>query len=220
MCVCVVGWHYPAEFYERLYEIPIDKYVISHRDEGYLLEWPLRELIHGDLRVMSNAGLDWGGYHQFNELVDLARYDAVLYCHDDVSIKDASFPAAIAEKLRDSRVMVVGNGNNGVDTEFRFGKYRQVMRGEEDDDFAVRTVRGSFFAARTEVFARIGNFPVEWEASERRMKRGNVSLRNFGYLVTKAYGREAIDYLEPESWLETRYLVEMRRGVRVAGSRT
>lgn len=220
LCICVLGWHYLDDFYERLYEIPVEKHIISHRNESYLSRRPLHQLIRDDVHVMPNVGLDWGGYHQFNELVDLSRYDAVIYCHDDVSIKDTSFPAAILDKLRDERVMVVGNGKNGVDTEFRFGKYRHVMRGDEDDDFVVRTVRGSFFAARSEVFGRIGNFPVEWEASERRMKRGNVSLRNFGYLVTKAYGREAIDYLEPESWLETRYLVEMRRGVPVANRRT
>ena len=144
----------------------------------------------------------------------------MIYCHDDIEIKDPSFPAAIVEKLRDERLMVVGNGNNGVDTEFAFGKYRHVMRGHEDDDFLVRTVRGSFFAARTAIFGRIGNFPVKWNASEQKMKKGNISLRNFGYIVTKTYGREAIDYLEPESWLDTRYLVELRRGVPVANRPT
>jgi hypothetical protein len=216
LCICVLGWHYPAEFYERLYEIPLEKYIISHRDENYLVGRPLFDKMRSDLHVMPNVGLDWGGYYQFNELIDINAYDAVIYCHDDIEIKDTSFPAAIVEKLRDDRVMVVGNGNNGVDTEFAFGKYRHVMHGDDDDDFIVRTVRGSFFAARTAIFHHIGNFPVEWAASERKMKRGNISLRNFGYIVTKAYGREAIDYLEPESWLDTRYLVELRRGVPVA----
>jgi hypothetical protein len=220
LCFCVLGWHYPDDFYARLYEIPLNKYIISHRDESYLAGRALHELVRSDLHVMPNVGLDWGGYHQFNELVDLSRYDAVIYCHDDIEIKDTGFPAAIVEKLRDDRVKVVGNGNNGVDTEFAFGKYRHVMRGDEDDDFVVRTVRGSFFAARTEVFGRVGNFPVEWAASEEKMKRGNISLRNFGYLVTKAFDREAIDYLEPESWLDTRYLMEMRRGVPVANRPT
>ncbi len=219
LCFCVLGWHYPDNFYERLYQIPIDKYIISHRDENYHLGRSLHELIRGDVRVMPNVGLDWGGYHQFNESVDLARYDAVIYCHDDISIKDTSFPAAIVEKLRNERVKVVGNGNNGVDTEFRYGKYRHVMRGDEDDDFVVRTVRGSFIVVRTEVLDRIGTFPVDWAASEQKMKRGNISLRNFGYIITKTYGREAIAYLEPESWLETSYLVEMRRGVPLAGLR-
>ena len=205
-------------FYERLYDIPIDKYIISHRDEGYLAGRELRTLIADDVHAAPNVGLDWGGYHQFNELTDLSRYDAVIYCHDDIVIKDTAFPGAVAERLRDGRVKVVGNGNNGIDTEFKYGKYRHVMQSADDDDFVVRTVRGSFFAARTDVFHRIGNFPVEWGASEKKMKKGNVSLRNFGYAVTKAFGIDSIGYLEPESWLETRYLIELRRGVPVAGS--
>ena len=216
LCFCVLGWHYLDEFYDRLYEIPGEKYIISHREASFLAGRPLHEKIGGDLRVMPNVGLDWGGYHQFNELVDLSRYDVVIYCHDDLIIKDTAFTEAVREKLRDGAVKVVGNGNNGADSEFRYGKYRHVMRWPDDDDFVVRTVRGSFFAARTEIFARIGNFPVHWEASGRNLKKGNISLRNFGYIVSKTYGIDAISYLEPESWLETRYLVELRRGVPVA----
>ncbi len=216
LCFCVLGWHYLDEFYDRLYEIPIERHIISHRDASFLTGRPLRAKIAPDVHITPNVGLDWGGYYQFNELVDLSRYDAVIYCHDDLMIKDATFPEAVLEKLRDGAIKVVGNGNNGVDSEFRYGKYRHVMRWPDDDDFVVRTVRGSFFAARTEIFARTGNFPVHWKASDRSMKKGNVSLRNFGYIISKTYGVDAISYLEPESWLETRYLVEMRRGVPVA----
>jgi hypothetical protein len=80
----------------------------------------------------------------------------------------------------------------------------------DDEDFIVRTVRGSFFAARPEIFAVIGNFPVYWRA--KKMTHGNISLRNFGYLVTKHFGADSISYLEPESRLETKYLIELRRG--------
>jgi hypothetical protein len=220
MCVCVLGWHYLDDFYRRLYEVDIEKHIISHRPEGYLAGSELIELIGADLRVAPNEGLDWGGYYQFNEATELSKYDAVIYCHDDIVIKDNAFPQAVAGILRDERVMVVGNGNNGVDTEFRFSKHRADLRGEESDDFIVRTVRGSFFAARTRVFSLIGNFKVKWNASEKKMKKGNVSLRNFGYLVTKTFGRDAIAYLEPDSWLDTRYLTEMRRGEPVTSAKT
>jgi hypothetical protein len=217
MCVCVLGWHYQRDFYDRLYEIDVERHVISHRDEAYVAALSWYEMIRDDVEYAPNQGLDWGGYQQFNDRHDTSLYDAVIYCHDDLVIKAAGFVEAVAEALADDSVMVVGNGRNGVDTEFRFAKYRQVLRGEEPDDFLVRTVRGSFFAARPAVLERIGGLPVEWSASAEKMKRGNISLRNFGYLVTKAFGRESITYLEPESWLETRYLIEMRRGVAVAG---
>lgn len=212
IALCVLGWHYPEDLYRGLYTLGLDMTIISHRDEAYVSRLPYYDLIRDDMLCAPNEGLDWGGYHQFNERTDLTSYDAVIYCHDDLTIKDARFADAVAEKLSNDRVMVVGNGSNGVDSEFRFEKYRHILRGEEDDGYLVRTVRGSFFAARPDVFERIGNFPVEWSASERKMKRGNISLRNFGYAVTKAFGRDAIDYLEPESWLETRYLAELRRG--------
>ena len=211
-CFCVLGWHYLDAFYEELYKIAGDKYVISHRDRDFVAATAAFELVRDDVHFLPNRGLDWGGYHQFNELVDLSRYDFVVYCHDDLRIKDPALVEAISAALRDPAVKVVGNGNNGADSEFQFGKYRHRMSWNDDDGFVVRTVRGSFFAARTEIFATIGNFPVYWEASARNMKKGNISLRNFGYLVTKHYGIDGIAYLEPESWLETRYVLEMRRG--------
>lgn len=214
-CFCVLGWHYFEEFYEALYRIPGDKFVISHRDPTFAAGSKAAGLIEGDLQLQPNRGLDFGGYHQFNEMIDLRLYDFVIYCHDDLAIKDTGFVDAIIERFRgDPRLMVIGNGYNGTDSEFRFGKYRRGMLGDEDDDFLVRTVRGSFFAARTEVFAKIGNFPVEWKASADRMRKGNVSLRNFAYQVTKTFGIDSISYLDKERWLETRYLIEFRRGER------
>jgi hypothetical protein len=210
---CILGWHYFERFYEQIYAIPGDKYVISHRPGAYLSGRTVGRLIANDLRVCRNEGLDWGGYHQFNELVNIERYDAIIYCHDDLDIKDSGVVAAVGARLREPGVMVVGNGNNGADTEFLAGKYRRsLFWNDVPDDMVVRTVRGSFFAVRPEVFRRIGNFPVYWPASERNLKKGNISLRNFGYIVTKTFGARSITYLEPESWLETRYIIEMRRG--------
>ncbi|MCH8850525.1 MAG: hypothetical protein IIC89_06845 [Chloroflexi bacterium] len=214
-CFCVLGWHYFERFYERLYEIPGDKFVIGHREPEPVAGERVAGLIANDLRLHPNRGLDFGGYHQFNEVVDLNAYDFVIYCHDDLVIKDAGFVDAISERFRgDPALMVIGNGYNGADSEFRFGKYKKRMFWDEDDDFLVRTVRGSFFAARPEVFAKIGNFPVEWKADAERMRKGNVSLRNFAYRVTKAFGIESIAYLDETRWLETRYIIELRRGVR------
>jgi hypothetical protein len=138
-------------------------------------------------------------------------YDFVIYCHDDLVVKDPPFADAVADRLADPRVMVVGNGCNGSDTEFRLGKYNARLGIADSDDFVVRTVRGSFLAVRREVFRRIGNFPVHWK-TERKIEKGNRSLRRFGYHVTKEFGRDAITYLEPNSWLDTRFLIELRRG--------
>ncbi len=210
-CFCILGWYFMEEFYEKVYRIDADKYIISHRGKEFFNSTNgLYQAIRKDLYFCENQGLEWGGYYQFNEMQFYKNYDFVIYCHDDLIIKNTSFVDAIKKKFLDPRIKVVGNGKNGKDWEFKFGKYKDRMMFEEDDDFVVRTVRGSFFAAKTEIFSVIGNFPVHWRA--KTMKKGNISLRNFGYLVSKHFGRDSITYLEEQSWLETQYLVELRRG--------
>jgi hypothetical protein len=210
-CFCILGWHFYGEFYEKIYQIAGDKYIICHRDQDYFAAHrALFEKIKNDLYFFENRGLEWGGYHQFNEMKLREKYDFVIYCHDDLVIKDATFVETLKEKFSDSRVKVIGNGKNGADWEFRFAKYKNRMFFQEADDFVVRTVRGSFLAVRAEIFSVIGNFPVYWRAP--KMTHGNISLRNFGYLVTKHFGAASITYLEPESWLETKFLIELRRG--------
>ena len=141
------------------------------------------------------------------------NYDFVVYCHDDVIIKDLRFVEAVEEKFQDATIQVIGNGNNGRDSEFKYKKYKNSMYCGDTDEFLIRTVRGSFFAARTKIFATIGNFPVYWGSNT--LKKGNISLRNFAYLVTKHFGIESITYLNKDNWLETQFLIEFRRGVRV-----
>ena len=212
-CFCVAGWYFYEDFFASLYSMDGDKYVVSHRYPAYFEAAAIPEQVRRDLIVFENRGLDWGLYHQFKERVDLSPYDFVIFIHDDVVIKDTTFPRAIIEKLRNPAVQVVGNGRNGTDWEFRFGKYRRRMFWqEEDDNFIVRTVRGSFFAARTSIFERIGNFPVYWPARPAKQNKGNYSLRNFGYVISKTFGRESIVYLDDEHYLDTPYLSELVRG--------
>jgi len=210
-CFCILGWHFYDDFYEKIYQIAGDKYIICHRERNYFsARNTLVEKLEDDLRFCENRGLEWGGYHQFNEMNWHSNYDFVIYCHDDLVIKDFAFVDTLQEKFGDAKLKVIGNGKNGRDWEFRFEKYKDRMFFSDADDFVVRTVRGSFFAARPEIFSVIGNFPVYWRA--KKMTHGNISLRNFGYLVTKHFGAESISYLEPESRLETKYLIELRRG--------
>jgi hypothetical protein len=210
-CFCILGWHFYEDFYEKIYQLPGDKYIICHREKDYFADCNhLFEKIKANLYFCENRGLEWGGYHQFNEMNLYQNYDFVIYCHDDLVIKDFGVAQAIAEKFQEPKLKVIGNGKNGTDWEFRFGKYKDRMFFQDEDDFVVRTVRGSFFAARTEIFSVIENFPVYWHT--KKMKNGNLSLRNFGYLVTKNFGIDSIDYLDRDNCLETRYLIELRRG--------
>lgn len=208
-CFCLLGWHFYEEFYENIYKAEGKKYIISHRPHEFLAGLPFYAKIQSDVFCCENRGLEWGGYQQFNAMKLYEPYDFVIYCHDDLIIKDTGFVNALRQKFTDPKVKVVGNGRNGSDWEFRYEKYKFRMPYAEADDFLVRTVRGSFFAARTEIFKTIENFPVQHRS--KKMSGGNIALRSFGYLVSKHFGREAIAYLADEH-LETKYLVEMRRG--------
>lgn len=212
-CFCILGWYFYPAFYQALMKIPGRKFIISHRPEAWVREQvDFFEQIRTDLYFRENRGLEWGGYHQFIEMGYYAELDFVIFMHDDLVIKRPDFPLVISGRFAaDPRLMVIGNGRNGTDWEFRFGKYKERMYYQDEDDFLVRTVRGSFFAARRAVFERIGNFPVRWKVTSP--KKGNVSLRNFGYLVSKHFGREAIGYLDENAWLESAYIAEMVRGV-------
>ncbi len=212
-CFCVLGWYFYPDFFEQLNRMPGDKYVVSHREPDYFKSSAIPAGVQERLRLFPNVGLDWGLYSQFKEGTDLSGYDFVIYVHDDVVLKDLNFPERIIELFADQKIKVVGNGKNGTDWQFPYAKYRKRMVGEEEDDFVVRTVRGSFFAARTDIFATIGNFPVYWKAQAGlKQNKGNVSLRNFGYLITKHFGAESITYLDWDHYLDTPYLSELVRG--------
>ena len=216
-CFCVLGWYFYPEFYKKLYEIDGDKFIISHRDTvflqdlGNLFDRDLFEKVNQDIYFGDNRGLEWGGYHQFIEMNTYRNYEFIIFTHDDIVLKDPGFVEIFARRFADDRnLQVIGNGKNGKDWEFRFEKYKDRMFYQDADDFIVRTVRGSFFAARTSIFEKIENFPVKWKT--KTPKKGNISLRNFGYLITKNFGRESISYLNDHAWLETEYVSEMVRG--------
>ncbi len=213
-CFCIVGWYFMPEFLNAVYEIPADKFIISHREPQYVQCLDIYPKIKNDIYFQENKGLDWGAYHQFNALGFYENYDFVIYCHDDLVIKDKAFVEVIKDKFRDPTLKVIGNGRNGKDAEFRFGKYKDRMFFRDRDDFIIRSVRGSFFAAKTEIFSVIGNFPVHWKA--KTLKKGNISLRNFAYLVCKHFGIESITYLDDKNYLNTKYLYELKRGETVA----
>jgi hypothetical protein len=218
-CFCVLAWYFYEDFFESLWRLSGDKFLITHRSKEWLDANRLPPGVREEIRVYENVGLDWGAYHQFVASTDLSPYDFAIFIQDDVVIKDGRFAQRCAELLADPRVMVVGNGKNGTDWQFRYEKYRERMFWPDRDDFIVRTVRGSFFAVRTEVFKTIGNFPVYWHVTGGpKQNKANISLRNFGYLITKHFGADAITYLDWDHYLDTPYLSELVRGERVAPS--
>lgn len=215
-CFCVLGWYFYEEFFSSFESLPGDKFIVSHRTAEWLDAADLPPGVERDrIQIFENIGLDWGAYHQFNAANDLRPYDFVVYIQDDVIIRDPSFIDRCAELLSRPGIKVVGNGKNGTDWQFRYEKYRDRMFWPDDDDLVVRTVRGSFLAVRTDVFDVIGNFPVYWKVTGGlKQNKANISLRNFGYLITKHFGADAITYLDWDNYRQTAYLAELVRGER------
>ncbi|MEN8183809.1 MAG: hypothetical protein ABFS46_14875, partial [Myxococcota bacterium] len=184
-CLCVVGWHFFEGFYDQIRQLSCDQYIVSHRDHGFLSQQRLFEAIHKDVLFLPNRGRDWGAYHQFNEAIGVRDYDFVIYCHDDLIIKDLSFFETVARMFQNPDIKVVSIRGKRK-TDFRFGRYRERMAFDDDDGFVVRTIAGSVFAASTDVFSTIGDLPDCWAAKTR--KEGRASSRSFSYLVTKEFG--------------------------------
>jgi hypothetical protein len=215
-CYCVLAWYFYEDFFESLGSLSGDRFIITHRSKGWLDANPLPSGIREQVRVFENVGLDWGAYHQFVAATDLTPYDFVIFIQDDVVIKDSRFPQRCADVFQDPGIKVIGNGKNGTDWEFRYEKYRDRMFWPDSDDLVVRTVRGSFFAVRTDVFQKVGNFPVYWDVTGGpKQNKANISLRNFGYLITKHFGADAITYLDWDHYLDTPFLNELVRGERI-----
>mgnify|MGYP005725390171 CR=1 FL=1 len=211
-CFCVLGWYFYPDFYNQLYQIPGEKYIVSHRDQAFVeAQNGVFDMVKKDVIYGENKGLEWGGYHRFVDSGNHEKYDFVIFTHDDIVLKSPVFVEKFREMFQtDPKLKVIGNGKNGKDWEFKFGKYKDRMFFKDDDDFVVRTVRGSFFAARTDIFPVIGNFPVRWKT--QTPKKGNISLRNFGYVISKNFGTESIAYLDDARWLDTEFVSEMVRG--------
>jgi hypothetical protein len=80
MQICIAGWYYFKEFLEYFSNYK-DVYIVAHRS-GDFLNIPCT--------IIENIGLEFHCYDYFVKNIWDKRSD-VLFCHDDLKIKDISF---------------------------------------------------------------------------------------------------------------------------------
>src|SRR6185369_11583416 len=74
-----------------------------------------------EIQFFPNEGYDWGAYSQAVSFLKdkLLEYDYVYFMHDDLIIKDLTFPLAFEKKLEDENLLILGNSINSINSPFK-----------------------------------------------------------------------------------------------------
>ena len=216
-CVCVTGWHYYLDIFDKLFKIPdVDVYIVSHRPATDIPKLIYQCIPPEQIFIEPNLGYDWGCYQQFLQKGIHNNYDFVFLMHDDISILDESVFQACATiiKKRDGRC-VVGNGRVDAKRDWPLTHihcYAHSVWKPPSWQFCHDVVRGSFIATSSDALNRIGDFEVMWD---RRgylgVGAGNWSLRATLGKIQATLGDEAFVYLS-ETYRSSQYIYEMERG--------
>lgn len=235
----VLGWFYEKypELIEGLIELKtdnpefIDVFYACHKEPPQIIkdnfEW----------KLFDNWGLEWGGYQQSFDYLNIEPNTIMYFMNDDLIIKDWSFINECISKLENG-YKVIGNGwnyeyfmdpqaiitpNNDDPLELaepfgRVKKWIDVVKEDNqhifDSPLQCKTIRGSFICIRQEDLIKMGGFEVidnpysVWDASQ---EWGNISLNLFGYKASKILGNDKITYLGKQ-YANSEYIEELVRG--------
>ncbi len=216
-CMCVVGWHYCQEFFDKLPHLPaLDVFIVSHRPPEEIPESAYRCVASERILIEPNLGYDWGAYQQFIDRGLYANYEFVFFAHDDISILDPSVfevcTSIIAERNGNC---VVGNGRVSTKRDWPLTHiqcYAHSLWKPPSWEFYHDIVRGSFLATSSQALNRIGHFEIYWD---RRgylgVGAGNWSLRATCGRIQSVLGDDAFAFLS-ETYRSSPYVREMERG--------
>lgn len=77
--ICIIGWHYLEDFYQKIKPIKDDVFIVAHRENDLLKDF--------NHKVIDNVGLDFGAYDWYIKNVWDGKSN-VLFLHDDIYIKN------------------------------------------------------------------------------------------------------------------------------------
>lgn len=219
----IIGWHYnQLEYYEDL------KYLLdsnSHIDVFWCCHKPPIDFIKNNFTYheFDNHGLEWGGYQQSIDYLNL-NDDTILFCmHDDLIVKDWSFITQCIDLLNNGK-KVIGNGVNYplvldpnaiAYNEKTFIDYvkPQCQYMFNTIQFSY-TIRGSFLCTIRKYLRDINDFEVIWEPpvpGQPIGTFGNVQQQLLGYKLTKVYGLHGFAYLS-STYQDSNFIYECARG--------
>lgn len=235
----VLGWFFEKypQLIEGLKQLKqgnpnlIDVFYACHKDPPDIIK------NNFDWQLFPNWGLEWGGYQQAIEHLDIDSETITFFMNDDLIIKDWGFINECLEKIYMGD-KVIGNGWNYeyfMDPESiitpdnddpleiaepfgRIKKWIDLVKPENHNIFDTplqhKTIRGSFICIKYKDLQQMGGFEVidnpysVWDESQ---EWGNMSLNLFGYKATKLLGRDNISYLGKE-YANSEYIEELVRG--------
>jgi hypothetical protein len=214
VAICVVGWHYPDQFYEQLSKLAgVAIFVVSHRPAADVPPALYRYLPASCFSFEANIGYDWGCYQQFLDRGEWRKFDYIFFIHDDVIIKDSGFVAQCVAML-DQGYSVVGNGRvapQPTDWPRLYPAAYAIAEHKPKRDFKHDGVRGSFFATTRAALEELGTFDVFWDPLRLTSGFGNWSARVSCAKFQAVCGEKCYAFLS-ETYCVSDYLYEFVRG--------
>ncbi len=124
-------------------------------------------------KVFKNVGLEWGAYDQAFKYLKLDDDVFCFFIQDDIIVHDWNFVSTCIETLTDEKVKIIGNGFNypsmihpskvpGISLNWidKTKTWVDYVRDENkhiyDTDINAYSMRGSFFATKSEYIKEIG----------------------------------------------------------------
>jgi len=212
-CLCIAGWHFPAETFQMLKEIlNTDVFVVSHQPRSKIPEHVFATVGANRVLITPNLGHDWGCYQQFIASGNWKDYETVAFMHDDVTILDPSLLAAGREKFDQHAVVangVIESPRAWTDTHPESYIHASWL---PPAHYIHDVVRGSFFMMSRQILERIGFLDVFWDRYIISSFFGNWSTRASCARWQHMFGQKCFGFLS-ETGCISQYLIEQVRGV-------
>jgi len=216
-CACIVGWHFPQEFFESIRSISgLEVFIISHQPRSTVPQWLFHTIPEKQVFFEKNSGYDWGAYQQFIDKRIWQNYDTIFFLHDDVLLKDKSLFINCEDLIHSKKgICIVGNGRVTSKRNWpltHIHSYAHSKWKPPEWNFEHEVVRGSFWATSNISLERIGNLEIYWDrCGLLGIGAGNLSLRATCGKVQDTLGKDAMVFLS-DIYRISPYLVELVRG--------
>lgn len=210
--ILITGWYFEKyiSFYKNL--IPLSSNIIVCTHKKFVPSF-----IKDNFSVRKfedKGGFGLALYQQIYESFDslqLTKLDMLIFMHDDLFIKDISFPNIFFSKLKSYKL--VGNSiEHPLINEFGLIKdYKKYAKGDWFDEvlkiknFKWKVIDSRCFAVNPETLRLINGFEDCYWGNEIRMS--NITLRLFSAKFSYFYGIDSISSLSDE-WLRSKYIEE------------
>ena len=227
----IIGWHYFPDYINDLIELKnsndnINVFWVCRKDPPQIIK------DNFDWKLFDNIGLEWGGYVQGVNHLNLNDDDFIFFTHDDIIIKDWSFINLCLSSTYKFDVMANGMNYgfyldpnaiitpNNTEESIPFGSintWLDVATNKELFDTPLQcytTIRGSFICMTYFNYKRINGFEYINDPYDGKMENiqwGNIMVNLNGYKFNKIFGNDRMGYLS-DRYADSDFIYELERG--------